>query len=82
MNFKSDKPWNQILLDEPCYKEELADDDEPTHTKQDLIDYCNGNMITAERLFYSLEWQSPHTLLDEWFIEGELDDKFNLTGGQ
>ena len=47
-------------------------------TKQEFIDLAEGNMIVANNLFNSCEWQHPATLIDEHdglnFFRPEVDD--------
>lgn len=67
--------WNYLSSDSVAYQ---GENDETPYTKQELIDLCKGNKETARRLFELLDWQSPSTLLDEWFREGEIDENYNF----
>ena len=54
-----------------CYIPELHDGG---YTRQDFVDMCNGREDFARELFYYVDWQSPETLLEEWFVNGEWDE--------
>ena len=51
-----------------CYIPELHDGG---YTRQDFLDMCGGNEVVAAELFDMVDWQSPETLLEEWFQHGE-----------
>lgn len=57
-------------LDKPCYVPEYGED---IYTKQDFLDICEGNEELAKELFYSVNWQHPTTLFDEWVTNNEVD---------
>ena len=54
--------------DKPCYIPELSD---TVYTKQDFIDLCGGREDFAEICFDIVDWQSPETLVEELFVNGE-----------
>ena len=78
MNYKNEKRWKDIGMDELAYIPELAEDSSDEFTKRKLIEEVNGKEDVAERLFDLLEWQFPSTLIDEWQREGEMDEEYNL----
>jgi hypothetical protein len=49
-------------------------DESMRYTKQDFIDMCGGNEDAARNIFESVDWQSPETLVEEYYRDGELDD--------
>ena len=56
-----------------CYGGEYVDEVDDLFTRYDFIELCGGDIGFAEQLFDMCEWQSPHTLIDEWGIMGEVD---------
>lgn len=56
-------------LNEVCYIPELSDDG---YTYEDFLNLANGSEEVASMLFDTVDWQSPETLLDECFAEGEV----------
>ena len=45
------------------------------YTRKDFEDMVEGTKYSAQDLFYSCEWQSPETLMDEWlqYDEDEME---------
>lgn len=68
--FKDSKAFYQ-KLNEVCYIPEL-DEDNSGFTYEDFFNLAGGNEKIATELFESVDWQSPGTLLDDWFAEGEV----------
>lgn len=66
---------NFVKREGVCYVSEAGDE----FSFQDLLIYCNGNLDLVQNLYDLVEWQHPTTLLDEWYMEGEIDEDFNLT---
>ena len=56
-------------LNEVCYIPELSDDG---YTYEDFLSLTNGSEEVASMLFDTVDWQSPSTLLEECFAEGEV----------
>lgn len=52
-----------------CYVGEL---DDTEYTYEDFIDMANNNEDIAKRIFYSLNWQSPGTKLEELIEQDEV----------
>lgn len=73
--YKNKSGWEYFSQDSIIYQ---GENDETPYTKKDLIDLCKGNENTARTLYEHLEWQSPSTLLTEWFGEGEIDEDCNF----
>lgn len=69
MIFKDEEAFLNSL-DKPCYVPEYGED---IYTKQDFLDICGGNEELAKELFYSVNWQHPTTLFDEWVEHDEVD---------
>jgi hypothetical protein len=57
--------------DKVCYIPELHDSG---YTRQSFVDLCNGREDFAAILFEYVDWQSPETLFEEWFMNGEWDE--------
>lgn len=70
MVYKNSKAFYK-KLNEVCYVPEL-DEDNSGFTYEDFLNLTGGNEKIATQLFESVDWQSPGTLLDEWFAEGEV----------
>jgi hypothetical protein len=56
--------WTQV-----CYIPELND---TTYTHADFLELCDDNEEIARDIFETVDWQSPGTLIDEYFANGEL----------
>lgn len=59
-----------LRLDQVCYVPELFDDG---YTRQDFLDMCNGQEEFAAECFYSVDWQSPDTWVDEQYRFNEWE---------
>lgn len=57
-----------------CYVPELS---ETEYTYDDFLEIAKGNHDIASQLFYSVDWQSPSTLYDEWIQEDEINECTN-----
>ena len=56
-----------IYIPEHGYPElDLGFDEYDGYSKNDFIQICDGNETEANALFYSVDWQFPETLYDEW----------------
>ena len=53
---------------EPCYVAEL---DDSFYTAEDFLDIAEGDQALANLMFYSVDWQSPCTWMDEYRREEE-----------
>lgn len=49
--------------DLPYYVAELADD---VYTANDFLEIAKGDIVLATIMFYSVDWQSPWTWMDEY----------------
>lgn len=56
--------------DDPCYIPELSD---TIYTRNSILQECNNQTDLAEEVFEALDWQHVNTLLEDWFVNGELD---------
>jgi hypothetical protein len=54
-----------------CYIPELSD--EP-YTRQTFLDMVGGNEELAAEAFYTVDWQSPETWVEEQFQHSEWDE--------
>lgn len=79
------KSWTNFAEhpDNPCYQAELSDE---LWTRKDFLRLAEGDERIAEFIFEGVDWQSPYTLMDECFREGEIKRcpecrKLYLTGG-
>jgi hypothetical protein len=54
-----------------CYVPELSD---TLYTRNDFLDLCDGNEDYAKELFLTVDWQHPETLLEEWYVNEEIDN--------
>lgn len=52
-----------------CYVPELNN---TKYTYDDFISIANGNEDIAKELFNCVDWQSPETLMEEWFNSDEV----------
>jgi len=65
--FKDEEAFSNYY-DKPCYVPELSDE---VYTKQRIIDLCGGREDFARICFEIIDWQSPETLVEEFFVNGE-----------
>ena len=67
------KDWEAFYghSDKPCYAPEL---DNEVYTWKDFMDLAGGEADVAEAIFEMAEWQSPSTVLDEFFLEDEVKE--------
>lgn len=68
MVYKNSKAFYKKLK-EVCYVPELHD---AGYTYKDFLNLTNGSEEVASMLFDTVDWQSPETLLEECFAEGEV----------
>lgn len=83
------KSWDNFheRPDRPCYQPELAEGTGGIWTREDFLELAEGDEKIAEFIFEGVDWQSPWTLMDESFREGEIKRcpecrKMYLTGGE
>lgn len=68
--FKDEEAY-KTSLDKVCYIPELSN---VTYTHQSFLDMCDNQEDLAADLFDRVDWQHPETLLEEDYMNGELDD--------
>lgn len=57
-----------LYPDQACYVPELFDS---SYTQQDFLNLCNGQEKFAWECFYSVDWQSPETWVEEQYRDNE-----------
>ena len=65
--FKDEKAFLKCK-NKVCYVPELHD---MGYTRKNFLDLCGGRADLAEELFFTVDWQSPESLLEDWLQQGE-----------
>ena len=68
---------NELQCDKVPSEEELQEIMDCCYTGDDFIEECSGDVVLAERLFYSCDWQHPSSALPELEDDEEDEDDEN-----
>lgn len=69
MIFKDEEAYKEHP-DRVCYVPELSDS---TYTREDFLNFCDGNVEMADELFDNCNWQHPESLVEDWVVNGEWE---------
>lgn len=56
-------------IDEVCYVPELSNYE---YKYEDFLNIAEGNKNIATEIFETVDWQCPETVLNDWFVNGEI----------
>lgn len=67
---------NEIPVDRPATKEEIAHIIDHCYSRSDFIHLCDGDVALAYRLFCYCDWQNPSSALPEVGYDDDDDKAF------